>query len=443
MSRLQHGKFAGCHVLQSMWRASELRLKLMDVSIEQSCPSCGASIVLHEDDRLIQCSYCDVRNYRIGTAGNRYVLPASLPDQVEEDQLIYAPYIRFKGSIFYVQELEIKHKIVDTTRLGLDSNGLPVSLGLRPQAMKIKPVASSTRGAFILQSIPTKTVFAHAAMVVDLFEERNKNVTYHRAFIGETLSRIYQPCYLKDDQLCDAVTNQMIGHGSLLNKLLDKTCAGKASWEPRFISTICPGCGGLLAGERDSMILQCENCHLLWQEHNQKFIPVNWQGVESEDRDARYIPFWKITFSTQGHVLKSFGDYLRFTNQPVVAGNRFETQPLTFWIPAFKINPKAFLQLASQLTLAQERIPQGKNNRVMNAYPVTLDREEALQAIKSILAYTTVNKEKRFPLLPELRLNESRCELAYLPFISQIHDLVQEHTMATIQTAAMRYGRAL
>ncbi len=415
----------------------------MDVSIEQNCPSCGASIVLHEDDRLIQCSYCNVRNYRIGNAGNRYILPASLPDQVEEDQLIYAPYIRFKGSIFYVHAQEIKHKIVDTTRLGLDNNDLPVSLGLRPQAMKIKPVASSTRGAFILQSIPTKTVFAHAAMVVDLFEERSKNVTYHRAFIGETLSRIYQPCYLKDDQLRDAVSNLVIGPGSLLDKYLGKTCFSSPSWEPLFISTICPRCGGLLTGDRDSMVLQCKNCDSLWQEQNQKFNPVNWQGVESEDSDARYLPFWKITFSTQGHVLKSFGDYLRFTNQPLAIRNRFEKQPLAFWIPAFKINPKAFLQLASQITLAQERIPQGKINRVINGHPVTLDHSEAIQAIKSVLAYTTISKEKRYPMLPEISLTESHCELTYLPFVSQIHDLVQEHTFATIQTAALRYGRAL
>jgi hypothetical protein len=191
------------------------------------------------------------------------------------------------------------------------------------------------------------------------------------------------------------------------------------------------------------MVLQCRNCQSLWQEHKQKFIPVNCEMVASEDREVRYLPFWKITFSTQGYVLKSFGDYLRFTNQPLVAKREYDTQPLVFWIPAFKINPKAFLQLASQLTVAQGRIPQAKNSTLTNGYPVTLDRTEALQAIKSVLAYTTLSKEKRLPMLPQLRLDESRCELTYLPFISQIHDLVQEHTFATIQTAAIRYGRAL
>jgi hypothetical protein len=366
-----------------------------------------------------------------------------MSDQVDENQFIYMPYLRFKGSIFYVRDKEIKYKIVDTTRLGLDSKLLPATLGLRPQAMKIKPVVSSTRGVFISQSVPTKTVFAHAAMVMDLFNERSKNTTYHQAFIGETLSRIYQPCYLKDDHLWDAVSNRVVGNGSLLENHLTKTCSSKVSWEPQFITTICPGCGGLLSGEPDSMVLQCRNCQSLWQEHKHKFIPVKCEVVSSGDSEARYLPFWKITFSTQGYVLKSFGDYLRFTNQPLVARREYDTQPLVFWIPAFKINPKAFLQLASQLTVAQGRIPQAKNSTLTNGYPVTLDRTEALQAIKSVLAYTTLSKEKRFPLLPELRLDDSRSELTYLPFISQIHDLVQEHTFATIQTAAIRYGRAL
>ncbi len=369
--------------------------------------------------------------------------PPYCHDHLEEKELIFAPYLRFKGSIFYVRDQEVKHKIVDTTRLGLDNEVLPVSLGLRPQAMKIKPVVSATLGEFMLQSIPTKTVFTSAAMVFDLFNERGKEDTYHRAFIGETLSRIYQPCYLKDDLLYDAVTNRVVGSSISLLKNINTTCTSKLSWEPQFITTICPGCGGLLAGEKDSMVLQCRNCESLWQEHKGKFVPVDWKVVGSNDSSARFLPFWRITFSTTGHNLKSFGDFLRFTNQPLVAMKKYDLQPLVFWIPAFKINPKAFLQIASQLTVAQGRIPQGERRRVANGYPVTLDSNEALQAVKSVLANTTLCREKRFPLLPEICVNESRCELTYLPFVSQTHDLVQEHTFSAIQTAAIRYGRDL
>jgi hypothetical protein len=415
----------------------------MEIKIEQSCPSCGASIIVSEDDRMIQCAFCDVYNYRIGKTGNRYVLPSVLSDQIDANQLIYIPYLRFKGSIFYVRDKEIKYKIVDTTRLALDNKFLPASLGLRPQAMKIKPVVSSTPGVFMLQSVPTRNVFDHAAMVIDLFNEQSRRETCHQAFIGETISRIYNPCYLKDDQLFDAVNNRAMGQSSIINNHLTQTCSSKVSWEPKFITTICPGCGGLLAGEPDCLVLQCKNCQSLWQEHENKFIPLKWKAVVSEEREAQYLPFWRITFSTSGCVLRTFGDYLRFTNQPLVVLEDYDKQPLVFWIPAFKINPKAFLQLASQLTVAQGRIPPGKSMQLINDYPVTLSQTEAHQAIKSVLAYSTVSKEKKFPLLPRLQVEETHCQLTYLPFIHQTHDLLQEHTLAAVQSAAIRFGRTL
>ena len=280
-------------------------------------------------------------------------------------------------------------------------------------------------------------------MVVDLFDDHNKTICHHRAFIGETISCIYQPCYVKNDDLYDAVTNQVIGHRTLLSDALPTTCAGQSSWEPRFIATLCPKCGGLLGGERDTIVLQCANCQSLWQEQDGRFIAVDWTVVPSESRVARYLPFWRISFTTAGYVLKYFADFLRFTNQPLVPMPQYENRPLVFWIPAFKINPKAFLQLASQLTVAQTRIPPGQGRRVTNDYPVTLDQLEGLQAIKSVLAYSTLSKEKRLSMLPEIRLKATSCELTYLPFVAKTHDLVQEHTFATVQTAALRYGRVL
>lgn len=415
----------------------------MDVTIEQSCPSCGASIAIHEDDRLIRCSYCDVYNYKTGSIGFRYVLPVKLPELIGSDSIIYMPYLRFKGSIYYVRNKEIQYKIVDTTRLGLENQHLPVSLGLRPQVMKTTPVVSTIRGNFILQSVPTKTIFAHAAMIIDLFNDQYDNITYHKTYIGETLSRIYQPCYMQDEKLCDAVTNEVLGPVSGLKPSLVKTCVSKVSWEPRFITTLCPGCGGLLKGERDSLVLQCSNCASLWQEKKGKFVPVEWLVVDSDEPGARFLPFWQINFFASGYVLKTFGDYLRFTNQPLVIRQKDETRPLAFWIPAFKINPKAFLQLASQLTVAQARIPEGKKKKVTNGYPVTLAEKEAVQAIKIVLANTTLSKEKKFPILPELKLAVTACTLSYVPFIVQTHDLIQEHTLAVVQAAALRYGRAL
>lgn len=415
----------------------------MELTIEQNCPSCGASIVLKEDDRLIRCTYCDVNNYMVDGVAGRYLLPSRLPPHIDESQLFYTPYLRFKGSIFYVRAGEVKYKIVDTSRIGIVAENIPPSLGLRPQAMRLTPVVSSTQGEFICQTVPTKSVFAKAVMVTELFGEKRQRVVYHRAFVGETLSRIYQPCYFHEGGVYDAVDNRLIGDESLFAGHMSKTCSSKVSWEPQFISTLCPKCGGPLSGERDSRVLHCRNCEALWQENAKKFQPLDWQVVESANPAAAYLPFWRIAFSISGSNVNSFGDYLRFTNQPFVFGDRFDSTPLSFLIPAFKINPKAFLQVASQLTVSQWKLPEGGKKQVANDYPVNLSQKDATQAIKSVLAATTLNKKDRLPLLAEMAVGNTQCRLVYLPFIEQPHDFVQEHTLATVLVAALRYGRSL
>lgn len=415
----------------------------MDVTIEQSCPSCGASIVLLEDSRLIKCSYCDVNNYRLESSGARYTLPYILPDNIAPEQLFYIPYLRFKGTIFYVHDGEVGYRIVDTTRLGIEEKNLPVSLGLRPQAMQLLPMVSTVKGAFICQTVATKTAFTHAAMVTELFSGANGKAIYHRAFIGETLSRIYLPCYIHEGIVYDAVSKKFLGSASLLAKYKDQTCASKSSWEPQFISTICPKCGALLSGESDSLVLHCQNCASLWQETGKKFHPIPMQVVATSDRSAQYLPFWQITFTTHGLALQSFGDYLRFTNQPLVVDKKSDSMPLSFWIPAFKLNPKAFLQVASQLTIGQRRIPFGETRQLENYPSVTLSQKEAIQTIKSVLAATTLSKRRRFPFLPKMTIVDAQCMLTYLPFSKQTNDYIQEHTSATLLAPALRFGRNL
>lgn len=419
----------------------------MELFVDQKCPSCGASITLHEDDIVIKCGFCDVHNYKIENGAGRFFLPAQMTKNLSPKDLVYAPYLRFKGAIYYVKDQEVRHKLVDTTRIGIKNSRLPVSLGLRPQAIPLKPVVAAVEGKFLRQSIPTKTVFVDATKTLDLFQKRdqfNKQKIFHRAFIGETLSRIYQPYYISGDRLVDGVTLKIIGRNNILAEFLDLASDSKKSWEPRFISTQCPECGGLLSGDADCCVLQCTNCELMWREKQHAFTKVKWQIVMSSGLGMKHLPFWFIKYTTTGSEdLISFRDYLRFTNQPIVSRHTDKTHPLVFVIPAFKVNPKAFLLLSSKLTLQQHKIPKGEKRRILHGYPVNLTEKEAVQAIKSVLASTTIAREKRFPLLPEINIKKSESILTYLPFSHSTHDLVQEHTGATVQTAALRYGRML
>lgn len=416
----------------------------MDLVIEQSCPSCGAPIILHETDRLIGCPYCEVKNYMTGGGQARFALPDKIPSHIAREDLVYIPYLRFKGSIYYCQDQEVQHAVIDTTRLAITADRLPASLGLRPQAMKVVPVNADHVGHFVRQTVPPETIFDQAVKLTTLFSPEKKQELYHRAFIGETLSRIYLPVYLQEGTLFDAVTNLEIGRaGSSWSAFVNQTISFQQSWEPRFLSTLCPRCAAPMTGETDALALHCPNCQSMWEEKDGQFIAIDWQSVRGEREGELAIPFWKITIDGQDGELKSLADFLRFTNQPVVVRGEDENLPLSFWIPAFKLNPALFLQIAHYLTVSQRRIPQGESEILGQAYPANLSHQEAVQSLKCVVAAAALSKKKVLPLLPSLKLPPGKISLVYLPFHDMGHDLLQEHTSVAITSAALRFGRKL
>ncbi len=423
----------------------------MQISITQSCPSCGAAIELNEDYRLLECSFCGVKNYRIGNTGKRYYLPYPARPDINESNLFFFPYIRFRGTVYSIQDENIQYKIVDTTRAaftGSDKShsgggdGLTPSLGVRPQAMPLLPVTSTTPGKFIPQGIPTKRIFMYAASITDILGKKKREEIYHRAFIGETISLIYWPCYLKGEQCKDAILNRTICPSAGVEKLLEHAIPVDPQWEPRFINTNCPLCGGLITGAEDAVVLRCQNCSRHWHEVHGKLEELDWMII-GQTKDSELLPFWKITVRDTTNNLNSFGDFLRFANQPVAIPQHFETLPISFTIPAFKINPKAFLQLADQLTLGQYKLSGESQKLTGRIYPANLPRNEAVESLKTIFSSTLFSKKKKFPLLPQIDFTILNIEFIYFPFKRSIHDMVEKQTGTCVQTAALRYGRTL
>jgi predicted RNA-binding Zn-ribbon protein involved in translation (DUF1610 family)/ribosomal protein S27E len=416
----------------------------MDLTIEQSCPSCGAPIELHEADRLIRCPFCDVGNYLVAAEGTaRFVLPDKAPDRIAREDVIYAPYLRLKGNIFSCQGKQVDHKVIDTTHRGMNIPNLPVSLGLRPQAMKIFPVTAGIVGRFFPQAETMTTVFAKATELAAIFSKENNEPLYHRAFIGETISCIYLPLYLEGDFVYDAVLNRSLGERKALTGLAQQAKRYHPSWTPRFLATLCPHCAETLEGEHDSLVLSCPNCASLWAEKDGAFHPVRWQIIRAEGDNAIYLPFWRIRPTATGVSLSSFGDFLRLTNQPVVVRREHEALELCFWVPAFKIRPNLFLQLAKSMTISQAKIPDGGTDMVKMMYPVTLPSSEALQSLKTILADITMDKRHFLPELPGIKFQARQTDLVYLPFTFCGHDLVQEQTSISVASTVLHFGRSL
>jgi len=417
----------------------------MELTVEQSCPSCGAAIIGDEADRLLQCAFCGIHHYRVNPGLSRFVLPDKAPKHIRREEFFYAPYLHCRGSFFSCNGRQVRHRVVDFTHLGDAGRvaGLPPSLGLRPQVMKVSLLATTTPGYFLPQSLQAEAILDLAAQTTVVDPETALEPVYHEAFIGETITCLYLPLYLHGEILCDAVTNKGLAARVSGAGLRQSCLPFQDKWKPRFLATLCPACGGPLTGERDSLVLSCLNCRTSWEEAGGVFRSLVWQRVASARKDARYLPFWRIEAKASGVEMATFGDFLRLTNQPLVVQPEHDRMALCFWVPAFKIRPQIFLNLARNLTLSQRRLSAGEPVMAGNLFPVTLPRSEAVQALKTVLAEAAVNKRDVLPLLPEISFQPQTMELVYLPFNDNGHDLVQEQTMIAVAASVLRFGRGL
>lgn len=412
----------------------------MDLNYLQNCPSCGAPVELAEADRLVSCSYCDGLNYLVNSGPLRFILPHEAPERQGEENLIYLPYLRFKGHIYTCSGKELSHDIVDTTQLGYNDARLPASLGLRPQAMKIRLYGPEHRGRFIKLTEKVVDVFSKAAQLTDSVSSKNSQL-YHRSFIGETISFIYLPTYLKSTTLVDGVLNRPMCR-RMSRDLLSHTTVATQKWLPRFLPAICPHCGAALQAAKDSLVLSCSNCQTLWEEENGTFVKVDFTVIDG-GRTKTYLPFWCVTPETEGIQLNTFGDLIQLTNQPVSSHQKDSEKHLSFWIPAFKIRPKHFLRLAKNLTLSQHKLVAQEQHIHKKMFPVTLPAQEAGQALKAALTAMVLNTKHFIPQLPHLKMTPQRYRLVYLPFHSLGQDLVQDHTSVAISRKILYFGRTM
>ena len=408
----------------------------MGIQVEHECPQCGAPIQFEETDRLLRCPYCDVQNFLFVRDYFRYVLPHKAPGR----EIIYAPYLRFKGNVYYCQGMNINYRVVDITNTGLLFKGIPDSLGLRPQAMKMKFVEPDTEGSFLRFTLQAKDIIARAGR---FSEESSCGTLYHRAYIGETLSIIYLPLYEEKGRLFDAVLNRPIANLSKGGDTIGSAVNKNPRWMLSFIPTLCPVCGWNLKGERDSVVLTCDNCYTAWEAHGGKFEQVRFSLVPAQEKNSIYLPFWKISAGIKGIEINSFADFIRFTNQPKAIKKEWETMGMSFWSPAFKIRPKIFLNLSKRLTITREQFHTEETIKGKCLYPVTLPQAEAVQGMKLTLAGSTLNKKTILPLMPRIGFEIKKTTLVYLPFQETGQEMIQEHTKITINKNSLAFGRKL
>lgn len=409
----------------------------MDLLVEQGCPQCGAPVSLGESDRFFFCPFCNIRSFIVSSGVPRYMLP--LKKDFSDVDLFWLPYIRFKGSVFLVNSSCISHRIVDTTGLGFSCKAMPPTLGFRPQAMKIKRVTAQMPGRYLPLSFKVQSIFKKAARLSDQVGLAGAAML-HRAYVGESLSFIYLPVRKDKNVLYDGVTDSPLPGdvGDIFSG--ERGRPFQVGWQPYFLSSLCPQCAWELDGE--GSVATCSNCNTAWQITARGLEQVAWQMAKSADKDAAWLPFWRIKALIPPLNITRFSDFLRLTNQHLKDYDKGGGQAMSFWIPAFKIRPKIFLQTAKRMTLSQCVLELEDVHLMKRRYPVTLPASEARQALKITLA-AAARKKEVYSLLPSIRFTNVSPALVHLPFRHDSHDFVQEQTGVTIGKNVLEWGRML
>ncbi len=404
--------------------------------VKQECPQCGGPVELDETDRILQCPYCDVKSFLFSNEPFRFVLP----HKTRNKEILYIPYLRFRGVVYACQARRVSYRIMDITRLAVPIKRFPISLGLRPQAMKMRFVSQETKGSFLKCFLKTSEMLTKAEKQssAGISEE-----IFHRAYVGEAINLIYLPLYFEKGALFDAITHHPVARLPKDMEKFSSITENAPPWQLTFLATLCPRCGWNLEGQKDSVVLTCPNCQTAWEAQRGRFVPVDFLVVASDDPDLTYLPFWRMSVRTEGIAINSFADFIRITNQPRVVQKSWDHQGMEFWAPAFKIRPKLFLAISRRLTLSQEN-PEGKKefpNEIR--YPVTLPLSEAIQGVKVTLAASTVNKKDILPRLPDTSMAVKGATLMYLPFKQTAHEMIQTHTGLAINKKSLEFGRYL
>jgi len=408
----------------------------MGFIVVQECPQCGGPVELDEADRLLRCPYCGVNSFLFSHDCYRFVLPHKAGNR----DLIFAPYLRFKGSVFSCDMEGVHYRIVDITRLGVPFKRFPISLGLRPQAMKMRFAGTDAPGSFL-------KCFSKPDDLLIRAERKSSTAgmgdVLFTASIGEAVNLIYLPLYVEQKTLFDGITNSPIAglpkEGDIFSSITER----RPGWKLTFMATLCPRCGWDLTGERDSVVLTCSNCETAWEAKKGRFVQMDLAVVSGDQPKTAYLPFWRMSVRTTGIPIASYADFIRATNQPKVIQKAWEDQEMHFWCPAFKIRPNRFLHLSRRMTVAQDALEPNGRLPLKNLYPVTLPLSEAKQGIKVTLAGSAVNKTKLMPRLPDIRLSIKSPSLIYLPFRETVHELIQIHTHVSINKNSLEFGRFL
>ncbi|HUH64876.1 MAG TPA: hypothetical protein VLZ07_00455 [Syntrophales bacterium] len=359
------------------------------------------------------------------------------------------PYWRVKGLSYAMQENGLTQRFVDTTMTAVRLAGIPASLGLRPQVLKLKFASPEIEGRFLdirtLLPYVLKNVLSLPQILEKVFgvTELPAPSVFHSAFVGETTGLIYSPMYVENEMLCDSLLKRPVCSAKTADVQGLLAAGNSNTWQLAFVPTLCPQCGWDLQGEKDALVLICTNCSSAWRCEGKEFKKVEFAVMEGTGEISQYLPFWRMKARIDGLKVDTYADLIRLGNLPRAITPDFEERPLYFWSPAFKINPALFLRWTRQMTVSQPGEKTGDSLPKATLYPATLPISEAAESIMLAVADIGVDKRRLFPLLPKIRITVDECLLVYHPFIESRNELVHANMRFSLDKKSLAYGVGL
>ncbi len=407
--------------------------------VEHPCPQCGGPISLYETDRFFECGFCRVRLCIAPGDFMRYYIP---PKNPKAGDMVFIPYWRFRGKSFTVLPYKIDQSMIDTSFKAASIQYLPESLGLRTQTQALRFASPDMNAAFLSSESKYTDIHESAVLASRLHRDPPGMKVFHRAFVGETISKVFAPVYIKGSGLFDALLDRPVAHLDFKRKEAIKGAGKLKKWKLSFLPAQCPQCGWDLEGHSDNVVFICRNCDTAWLLARGKFKNIPFLVVKARTPDAFYAPFWRIRARITGIAANTYADIVRLANLPRAMRAAWEEEEMSFWMPGLKVNPRAFLRLSRIVTLGRPGMlfkdrarPVFKRARIG---PVNVSPDEAAEALITVLASMAVRKKHTFPMLQDAKVEPEEMQLYFLPFVPQSTDLVQPAMNFSINRSSFR-----
>lgn len=404
--------------------------------IEQECPQCGGQVTLEESDHLLSCPFCRVKLYIASDGVFRYTLP---PRREFPGELLLMPYWRFKGQVFSCVPYEVTTGVIDMTARAVDFPGLPPSLGVRPQAMKLRFATDKNPGEYIRPQLGEAEAVTNCEQT---YNDINDLTVLDQAFLGETVSLVYLPIAVRDS-IYDEAANRRLAPRPAEEIDVSGMIDQNGKFGVKFLPTLCPHCGWNLDVERDSLALLCNNCQSTWQAVGSRLERLEFGVLDADFEPDLYLPFWKTKPRVDGVSLATYADLIRFANLPTVVKSEWEKKELLLWTPAFKVHPRNFMRIAKTLTLAQPDDKMGDRLPKVDCHPVNLPPAESADATKILIAEFATPKRRFFPKLDEIKVDVGETKLVFVPFQTGTREVRNPQYRLCILRNLLEYGRNL